>query len=246
MPLAPSVQRKIMWLTPTPLLELLARTNPKLVIKLLCHWLNEKNINVNERFLAPRLIAPVPVAKKCSQLSVLSILNLLRQDESLWQFYAPTPKEGVMINLQALPFILLELMFDLGGTKGRKKVAAIVTKCRTTLGGAKQLQILRAFKTDTVLDIFEMIPDVEVNMILKNQGCEVNIAAFWLGQWDLRMQRTHQPMKSGYWLGQIPGERAYQIEVALRSLEFRRKFDELGNVIYQYDDKGVQFLGEKE
>ncbi len=230
MKLAPSVQRKIMWLMPASLFEILARTHPKFVIKLLCHWLNEKNMNVEERFLAPRLINPVGVAKKMSQLSVLSILNLLRQDESLWQFYAPNPGEGFIFNLKVLPYILLELMFDLGGTEGRKKVAGIVVKCRTTIGGAKQLGILRNFKTATVLDVFEMLPPTEVGMILKNFQCETKMTAFWLNQWDLRMERMELPMKSAYWLGQIPGARAYEIEKLLKDLEFRSKYEPRGDL----------------
>ncbi len=233
MRLAPSVQRKIMLVTPIPLLELLARTHPKFLIKLLCHWLNEKNPIVEERFLAPRLINPVGVAKKFSQFSVLSILNILRQDASLWQFYAATPFNGITINLQVLPYILLELMFDLGGKEGREKAAEVVKKCRTILGGGKQLQILKNFKTDTVLDLFEMFPPTDIGMILKNPGCDERMAAFWLGQWDLRMQRMEMPMKSAYWLGQLPGERAYAIEKLLKDLEFRRKYERIGD-IYNY------------
>jgi hypothetical protein len=245
MALAPSVQRKIMWLTPTPFLEILCRINPRFVIGLLCHWLNEKNINIEERFLAPRLINPVGVAKKLSQLSVLGILNLLRQDESLWQFYAPTPHGGIIINLTVLPYILLELMFDLGGEEGRKKVADVVAKSRTTIGGAKQLQILKAFKTDTVLDIFEMIPEMEINMIFKNLRSNkdpktgddenIEILAFWLNYWDLRMQRIDQPPKSAHWLGKLPGEQAFRVERKMRELEFRKKFDLVPGIFEKED-----------
>ena len=234
MALVQSVQRKVMWLTPQPILELLARIRPRFVIGLLCHWLNEKNIIIEERFLAPRLINPVGVAKKMSQLSVLSILNLLRQDEGLWQFYAATPDGGKTVNLTALPYILLEIMFDLGGEEVRKKVADIVTKSRTTIGGFKQLQILKACKTDTVLDIFEMIPEMEINMIFKNLRSNKNpqtgddenieILAFWLNHWDLRMESTTQPLKSAYWLGKLPGDQAFKVEMTMRALEFRRKF----------------------
>ena len=72
-----------------------------------------------------------------SQLSVLSILNLIKQDRSLWQFYVATPDGGKVINMAAVPYILLQLMFDLGGREGREKVAQIVRKCRTTLGNQK-------------------------------------------------------------------------------------------------------------
>jgi hypothetical protein len=239
--LAPSVQRRILQLTPATLLDRWSRSHPRFVIRLLCHLLNEKNINIEERFLAPRLIAPVPVAKKMSQLSELSILNLLRQDESLWQFYAPNPHGGIIINLKVLPYILLEIMFDLGGKEGREKVVQVIAKCRTTIGGAKQLDILRNFKTDTVLDLFEMLPPMEVNMILKNPGCEVELAAFWLNHWDLRMQRMEQPSKSAFWLGQIPGKRAFQIEQLMRQLEFRKKYEPVGN-IYDYKNEWIEFV----
>lgn len=232
--LAPSVQRKIMWLTPKALLEVLARSHPKFVISLLCHWVNEKNPNVEERFLTPRFINPVGVAKKMSGLSVLSLLNILRQDESLWQFYVATPNNGTIINLSVLPYILLEIMFDLGGEEGRKKVAEVVAKARVTIGGPKQLNILKTFKTDTVLDIFEMISEMEVNMIFKNlrinpkvpprDDQNVQILAFWLTHWDLRMQRSKKIPKSEKWIGKLPGEQAFRVESVMRELEFRRKF----------------------
>lgn len=252
MKLAPSVQRKLMFLTPMPVFEMLCRAYPKFAIELLCHWLNEKNINVEERFLAPRLIAPVPVAKKVSQLSVLSILNLLRQDDKLWKFYVPNHDEGAIINLNVLPYILLELIFDLGGKEGREKVAKVVEKCRTTIGAPKfeppkqgeppkpkppkQIDLLKNFKTDTVLDIFEMLPPTEVGMILKHPACEIEMAAFWLTHWDMRMERMDQPPKSEFWLGQIPGDRAFKIEKAMRELEFRHKFIPAGE-IYEYKNE---------
>lgn len=235
MAFAESVQRKIMWLTPGWLLEMLARFQPRFMIGLLCHWLNEKNPNIGERFLTPRVINPVGVAKKMSQLSVVSILNLLRQDESLWQFYIATPNGGAIINLNALPYILLEITFDLGGKEGREKVADVVEKCRTRIGGPKQLQILKAFKTDTVLDIFEMIPEMELNMIFKNlridpkvpayEDPNAQLLAFWLNHWDLRMRRSKRTLKSEIWLGKLPGQQAFRVESVMRNLEFRRKFD---------------------
>jgi hypothetical protein len=237
MALAESVQRKIMWLTPHWVFEALARFQPRFVISLLCHWLNEKNPKVEERFLAPRFINPVGVAKKMSKLSDLSILNLLRQDESLWQFYAPNLEGGKVFNLTALPYILLELMFDLGGEEGRQKVIDVIAKCRTRIGGFKQGQILKAFKTDTVLDIFEVLPETEVNMIFKNlrSDDDIDIAAFWLNYWDLRMQRTNQPPKSAFWLGKLPGQQAFKVEKKMRDLEFRKKFD-LAPGIFEKED----------
>lgn len=224
------VRRLIMYLTPVWMLNIMSRYFPKTVIGLLCYWLNEKNPDPDERRIAKRRINPVPVSKKMSQLSVLSILCLFRQDDSLWKFYAPNPKGGMIINLKPLPYILLELMFDLGGKEGRQKVHDVVLKSRTTLGGGKQLDILRNFKTDTVLDLFEMLPDSEVNMVLKNPFCEEKMVAFWLTQWDLRKQLTDQPGKSEYWLGQIPGNRAFEIEKHMKDLEFRRKFAPIGNI----------------
>jgi hypothetical protein len=221
--IAPSVQRKIMYLTPAPLLEMLCRVEPRFVIELLCHWANEKNANIEERFLSPRLGAVPPVAKKLSQLSVLSIINLIRQDESLWRLYGPSPTGGKINNVKVLPYILLEVIFELGGTEGRTKVLKVLEKLRSTIGGGKQIEMLRVFKTDNVLDIFEMLPG-EVGGILRNGACEVELAAFWLNYWDLRMQKTGQPSKSEYWLGQMPGQRAFHIEQAMRSLEFKQKF----------------------
>lgn len=238
---APTVQRKLMWMTPTPVLEMLARAHPRFAISLFCHWLNEKNINIEERFLSPRLIAPVPVAKKFSQLSELAILNILRQDERLWQFYVPTPAGGTIINLGVLPFILMEITFELGGKEARQKIATVITKCRTTLGGGKQAQILKVFKTDTVLDLFEIMPDGEINMIFKNMSCGIELIAFWLNHWDMRMLRINQPAKSEIWLGKIPGERAFEIEKALRALEFRKKY-EAQEHIYDYKNEWKEFV----
>ncbi len=236
MALAQSVQRKIMWLTPQSILELLARIQPRFVISLLCHWVNEKNPNIGERFLTPRFINPVGVAKKMSQLSTLAILNLLRQDNSLWHFYVATPNEGAVINLSALPYILLEIMFDLGGPEGRDKVADVVAKSRTTIGGGVQKDMLKNFKTDTVLDLFDKMQEMEVNMIFKNfrpsppDNNDIKILAFWLNHWDLRMQRTRQPLKSAYWLGKLPGPQAYEVEREMKNLEFRRKFDDVPGI----------------
>lgn len=238
MALAPSVQRKIMWLTPQWVLEFLCRFRPRFVIGLLCHWLNEKNIFIEERFLAPRQINPVAVAKKMSQLSVLSILNLLRQDEGLWQFYAPTPTGGVMINLQTLPFILLQLMFDLGGKKGREKVVQIILKCRKTIGGGTQGAILRNLNTETVVDIFEMILEtpgggpVEVRMCLMNTRSDEAVA-IWLEHWDRRMGKVDKPAQSLQWIARLPGDRAFRIEFLLKTLEFRKKYEPTKS-IYDY------------
>jgi hypothetical protein len=251
MALAPSVQRKIMWMTPKSLLEVLCRTRPKFVIQLLCHWLNEKNPNVEERFLAPRFLAFGPVAKKVSQLSVLSILNLIKQDRSLWQFYVATPDGGKVINMAAVPYILLQLMFDLGGREGREKVAQIVRKCRTTLGNQKQREMLLNFKTETAIELFEVFLEifpgnVEIRMCLVNSTDEA--IAIWLDRWDLRMKRTEQPPVSPYWVGQLPGERAFKVEKLLRELESRRKDDSYSD-IYDYDNEwraGMENLEEYE
>lgn len=227
------VQRLMMYVTPIWLLNIMCRVCPKTAIGLFCHWLNEKNPDFEERQIAKRRINPVPVAKKLSQLSVLSILCLLRQDDSLWKFYAPNLTGGAIINLKPLPYILLELIFDLGGKEGRNKISQVVQKSRTTIGGAKQIDILRNFKTDTVLDLFEVFPDGEINMILKNVSCETKMIAFWLTHWDLRKQLTDQPGKSEYWLGQIPGMRAFEIEGHMKDLEFRRKFAMVGDIYHR-------------
>lgn len=224
--LAPSVQRRILQLTPAKLLDRWSRNRPAFVIKLLCHCLNEKNPIIEERFLAPRLINPVGVAKKMSQLSVLSILNLLRQDGSLWQFYSPNPEGGRIFNLGVLPYILLELIFDLGGPEGRKKVKEVILKCRTTLGGKKQADILKKFKADNVIDLFEMMPGGEVAMILKSglgfDDDDLMTGAYWLNLWDYRMKDEKRPLKSLEFLGKLPAERAFKVEKFIKQLERRR------------------------
>ncbi len=108
------------------------------------------------------------------------------------------------------------------GNEGREKISKVVQKSRTTLGGAKQIEILRNFKTDTVLDLFEMFPESEVNMILKNFSCETEMIAFWLTHWDLRTSGLQQPGKSDYRLGQIPGNRAFEIGRRIKDLELRK------------------------
>ncbi|GAK56877.1 hypothetical protein U27_03841 [Candidatus Vecturithrix granuli] len=218
-PMAP-VQRLMMYVTPTWLLNIMCFFCPKTVIGLLCHWLNEKNPDLGERGLAPRRINPVPVSKKMSKLSVLGILYLLRQDESLWKFFAPNPKGGKVINLQPLPYILLELMFDLGGPEGREKVSKVIQKCRMTLGGVKQTEILQNFKVDNVIELFEMFPPGEVNMCLKNQR-SAEVVAFWLYHWDLRKQKAEAPIISPYWIGQLPANQASEVQRALGHTELR-------------------------
>ena len=144
-----SVQRLMLYITPIWLLEILCRAFPKIVIGLLCHWVNEKNPNREERALAERLINPVQVAKKMSKLSTIAILHLLKQDENLWKMYLPgigrnkdnSISKGKIIPMKTLPYILLELMYDLGGPEGKEKVKDVVARCRVTLGGAKQGEI---------------------------------------------------------------------------------------------------------
>ncbi len=227
-----SVQRLMMYLTPIWALDTMCRVCPKTVIGLLCHWVNEKNPSSEERQLAKRRINPLPVAKILSKLSTLSILNLLRQDESLWKLYMPNTTGGAMISLRNLPYILLEIVYDLGGTEGRAKVREIVQKSRMTLGSPKQGDILENFKVDTVLDIFEDFERSNGAMEIKMRLSFSNIkaVAMWLDHWDLRMQRLDKPTKSAYWIGQLPGVRAYELEQRLRNLEFRRKYDQIGNI----------------
>ena len=227
--LAPSVQRKIMLITPIPLLELLARKQPRFVIRLLCHWLNEKNPHVEERHLAPRLINPVGVAKKMSQLSVIALLHILQQDESLWQFYSPNPHGGHMFNLRILPYILLELMFDLGGPEGREKVKKVILKSRVTLGSGKQAAILKNFQADNVIDLFEDdFPESDIAMLLKSgigfADDDLKVGAYWLNLWDYRMKDEKLPLKSLHFLGKMPAERAFKMEKFLKDLERRRPF----------------------
>jgi hypothetical protein len=218
MNLAESVQRRILQLVPVPLLNRWCWSRPRFVIELLCHCLNEKNIVVEERGLAMRKPAFPPVAKKMSQLDTVSILNLLRQDENLWRLYMA----GVGIRpFPSLPYILLQLIYDLGGSEGRKKVKDIVERCRLTLGGRTQGYILENFKTETVIEILEGLPEFEVTMRLSLSRAEA--VALWLDQWDLKMRRIGKPPVSPEWIGRLTGERAFQIIDLMKRLEFRRE-----------------------
>ncbi len=218
--LASSIQRKLLDLTPVFWLELLCRTRPKFAIELLCYWINEVTViheSGLERELVERQPAPLPVVKKLSKLSVLSILNLLKQDESLWRYYVA----GVgLIPFPTLPYLLLELMYDLGGSEGRKKVLQVIEKSRRTLGGKKQGEILENFKTETVLDLFDQLPEIEIRMRLMYSKPEA--VALWLDHWDRRMKQAGNPPISSTWIGRLTGERAFQIEKLMRELEFRR------------------------
>lgn len=252
-----SIQNLMMRLVPNKVLDIMCFACPKTVIGLLCHWLNEKNPILRERFLAPRFIAPVHVSKKLSKLSELSILNLLRQDESLWKFYAPNLEGGRIFNLKGLPYILLQLIFDLGGTEGREKVRDLVLKCRTTLGSPKQGEILRNFNVETVVDIFEMILEkpqgggpAEVRMCLMNSinpndGETYKILAIWLDHWDRRMSLMGLPAQSSDWVAKLPGERAFKLEELLKDLEFRRKYEPT-NSLYEYRNEWKEFVSVKE
>lgn len=233
-----SVQRLMMYFTPVFLLDIMARICPKTVIGLLCHWVSEKNPNLLERRLARRRPNVLPVAKKFSQLSTLSILNILRQDESLWKFHAANTTGGAIINLGILPYIFLEVTYELGGAEGREKVLEVVRESRLTIGSPKQGDILEYFKVDTVLDIFEELERTGGTMEIKMrlQFSNEYAAAMWLEHWDLRMQRLEQPMKSAFWLGQIPGERSFRLGELLKKLEFRRKYDKIGD-IYEHNHK---------
>ena len=222
-----SVQRLMLYITPIWLLEIMCRMFPKVVIGLLCHWVNEKNPNREERGLAERLINPVQVSKKMSKLSTVAILHLLAQDENLWKMYLPgigknkdnSISKGKIIPMKTLPYILLELMFDLGGPEGKEKVKEIVTRCRVTLGGPKQGDIFENLKTDMVLDLFEMLPPVEVKMRLALSKEEA--VALWLRQWDVRMKHLGNQIVSNYWIAQLAGERAFKIEKMMKDIEVR-------------------------
>lgn len=231
MKLALSVQRRILELTPARWLDSWCRSHPKFVIELLCHWINEKNIDIEERGLAPiKSASLVAVVKKFSKLSAVSILYLLNQDESLWKLYMA----GVgIISFKTLPYIMLELMYDLGGSEGRAKVVEVVLRSRQTIGGRIQGELLENFKTDTVIDIFEDLPEFDVRMRLMFNAPET--VAFWLDHWDLRMKRLAQPLKSEYWLAKLPGKRAFEIQALMTKLEFRKRPDFVEH-IYEYEN----------
>lgn len=227
MKLASSVQRQLLDWTPVLWLEILCRKRPRFAIELLCHWVNELTVIQEsglERELADRKPMLLPVVKKMSKLSTLAILNLLKQDPNLWRLYVAGP--GI-IPMRNLPFILLEIMYELGGTDGRKKVVDVAINVRTSVGGAKQGEMFESLKASTVIHLFESIPEAEVKMRL--QFSNPRAVAFWLDFWDREMQRLDQPMKSAYWLGQLPGERAYDVELLMKQLEFRRKYEHQPN-----------------
>jgi hypothetical protein len=235
-----SVQRLMLYTTPVWLLDMMARIFPKTVIGLFCHWINEKNINVEERKLAPRKpTLMLPVAKKMSQLSTVNILNLLKQDGNLWKLYMAGTG---MVSLAELPYVLLELMYDLGGPAGKTKVLEVVQRSRQTLGGRKQGDIMENFKVDTVIDMFENFPEGEVRMRLAFSTPEA--VAFWLDHWDMKRKRCGKPgMKSAYWLGQLSGERAYKIQLLMRDLEFRKKYEIAEGLYGDYRNEWKEFTG---
>ena len=240
-----SVQRLMFYLTPVLALEIMSRLFPKTVIGLFCHWISEKNIDLEERKLAPRKpTLMLPVAKKMSKLSVISILTLLKQDGSLWKFYMAG---AGMISLSGLPYILLELIYELGDPNEKTKVLEVVIRSRQTLGGRKQGDIMENFKTDTVIDMFEQFPAVETRMRLMFSTPEA--VAFWLEHWDFKRKRLSQPnMKSAFWLGQLPAERAYKIQELMKNLEFRRKYNvEPEDSIYSgFNNEWRESLGNKD
>jgi len=219
-----SVQRLMMYATPVWALDIMCRVCPKTVIGLLCHWANEKNPNIEERRLAKRLLNLAQVGKKFSKLSNLGILYLLKQDESLWKMYIA----GVgIITFPDLPALLLQLMFELGGQEGRERVRDIIARMRVTIGGGKQAQILEYFSTDTVLDLFEMLPAMEVSMRLRvSSKYSPEVVAIWLTHWDLRKEECEQDKVSKYWIMQLPAGLAFEVEKKIKEIELRRPFVE--------------------
>ena len=222
-----SVQRLMMYLTPVWALNLMCRVCPKTVIGLLCHWANEKNPDVEERGLAKRRLNLAPVAKKFSKLSDLNILRLLKQDSNLWRMYLA----GIGVRpFPTLPYLFLQLIFDLGGREGKEQVKRIVMRTRMTLGGGKQAQILEYFKIDSVIDLFEMFPATETGMRLRltSEFGDPAITAIWLTHWDSRRRESEQDPISHYWLTQLPAALALKVEEKMKSVEFRRPLGEKG------------------
>jgi hypothetical protein len=234
----------MMYLTPVWVLDIISRIHPRVVIGLLCHWVNEKNPDIEERQLATRKPNILPVAKKFCALSTLSILNLLRQDSSLWRFYFSNDHGGAVGSLATLPYILMEVVYDLGGDEGRQKVIDVVRRSRMTIGSFTQGNILENFKVDTVIDIFEILEKTGGAMEIKMRLSFSNehAVAMWLDHWDLKMRRIDQPTKSSYWLGQLPGARAFAIQRHMRELEFRRKYEREWH-LYEYNNEWKESLG---
>ncbi|PIE33032.1 hypothetical protein CSA56_13335 [candidate division KSB3 bacterium] len=232
-----SVQRLMMYFTPMWTLNLMCRICPKTVIGLFCHWANEKNPDIEERGLANRRLNLAQVAKKFSQLSDRSILRLLRQDSSLWRMYL----SGMGVRpFPDLPYLLLQLIFDLGGQEGKEKVKRIVMRTRVILGGGKQGQIMEYFKTDTVIELFEMLPAAEIGTRLRltSQFADPAIVAIWLTHWDLRRRECERDAVSHYWLTQLPAALAFDVEERMRAIEFRRP---LGDVRAEQFGRGRRY-----
>ena len=227
-----SVQRLMMYLTPIWALNLMCRVCPKTVIGLFCHWVNEKNSNFDERSLANRSLNLAQVAKKFSKLADFSILRLLKQDGSLWKMYLA----GIGVRpFPTLPYLLLQLIFDLGGREGKEQVKDIVIKTRLILGGGKQGQILEYFKTDSVIDLFEIFPAVETGMRLRltSEFGDPAIVAIWLTHWDLRRKESEQEPISNYWITQLPAKQAFEVEKKMKEIEFRAQWRDLGREQFQ-------------
>lgn len=214
-----TIRQQIISVVPVPIMNWWCHKNPKLVIDLLKGWVTDLNPNPEERWLQASGPAWVPVAKKLSLLSSSSILSLLKQDANLWGAFPP------------LRFILLEIMYDLGGNEGRKKVQEIVNRIRVVAGGPAAEQLFESLKTDIVIELFENMPEFEVRMRLAFNHPQT--VALWLDHWDLKMKRLDQPMKSAYWIGKIPGRRGFEIQALMKDLEFRRKYEPT-ETIYDY------------
>ncbi len=118
-PMAP-VQRLMMYVTPIWLLNIMCRVCPKTAIGLLCHWINEKNPDFEERPIAKRRINPVPAAKKCSFPCQASYAcsDRMKASEILCSKTLRAERLSIWC---PLPYILLELIFDLVGKRRARK-----------------------------------------------------------------------------------------------------------------------------
>jgi hypothetical protein len=193
-----------MIVTPNLVLEIWCRYWPKFAIELFGYWSEDQYPNPEYGRLIGSDKAILEVAKKMSKLSAPGILHLLRQDKSLWPF-------------PPFPYILLQVMYDLGGEPVRRKVTEVIMMSRKAVNKTKQKEILESFKTETVVDILERLAPFERRQAVMN--CDPRAVAAWLLRWDARAKESNADLQSSDLLAELPGENVFIIKSLMRSLD---------------------------
>jgi hypothetical protein len=196
-----------MIITPRFVLEIWCRHWPKFVIGLLGYWSEQKNPKLPYRWLQEYDKDFPSVTKKISQLSASSILNLFRQDKSLWPF-------------PDFRYVIIQLMYNLGGKQGRDKVAEVVMMSRKILGRDEQGKILEFLATDTVVELLEGFIPFERKQAISNSNEEA--VAAWLTRWDARVKESQGDLQSPAVLADLSGEKAYRIKELMLKIDPRR------------------------